>query len=713
MFFHFLGTAPDLWARAAIRVNVKGQALTPLANVSLVLGLHSASNPHSFVTPSLSLGNSALPTLSLALPEVMPSAPRPVPQASTALQTARRVPKSFSVIRKNVNTQLKSPGLQPDASSSSSRTAGNKIFAALLGRKIPDSVAVVAAHVSPRASSLHRNAADSASRAAPPSPTDEKIFADLRENPPSAVFFDYDKTLVDTGPDGLSLPPSPEVLKGLIRLLEAGLPVGIVTARNLDRKGKEGSIPDNIWEPLIQHIPARLRRNLFFAGRLGGEIAIFNNQGKIIRIMDSAWGPREVEAITDSLKYTFASTGVSKHDVIISESPSRTYIKFEKGLDRAEDFADALNRNFRKKRLGIEVVRDGSWVYYSRFKKQEGIRLVYTAMRSKGFTLQEENLVIVGDDFSLPLGGDASLARGFPASRAISVDYKAGDRMPDNVQPLSIKSGQASQKIMEAILAGLKKNPPTGSILRKARTRRQVINFALGAAAAISLPWLASHIGVTAAIGSAILSVIGIPQIIRNFRKGREATKDLAPGSYSIWLAAATLLTVVSIGNGTSLVWTLANVAGIVMSMIVIGQLNYYNRDTRTRRMTLASLLLSAGFSALAYHSLWFSPATWISLAFMGAMALLWVLNIPQIRANYFLYQKEARPPKGVQPLYPALVVAGSLFHLYAAIALGDLMWAGNAIVGIITAGIVVLQIFAPKWTNRRIRLFFPRREFP
>ena len=44
--------------------------------------------------------------------------------------------------------------------------------------------------------------------------------------------------------------------------------------------------------------------------------------------------------------------------------------------------------------------------------------------------------------------------------------------------------------------------------------------------------------------------VIGIPQIVRNARAGKEAVKDLAIGSSLIWFAAATLLSVVSIGQG-------------------------------------------------------------------------------------------------------------------------------------------------------------------
>ncbi|TBR25074.1 hypothetical protein EPO15_02820, partial [bacterium] len=103
-----------------------------------------------------------------------------------------------------------------------------------------------------------------------------------------------------------------------------------------------------------------------------------------------------------------------------------------------------------------------------------------------------------------------------------------------------------------------------------------------------------------------------------------------------------------------------------------------------------------------------------------AAMGLLWVLNAPQIRHNYSVWAKEGRVADGIAPLYPALVAGGSLLHLFTALATGDIHWAINAVIGIVTAGIVLGQIYAPKQTNavlgplirlieRALALFKPR----
>ena len=223
---------------------------------------------------------------------------------------------------------------------------------------------------------------------------------------------------------------------------------------------------------------------------------------------------------------------------------------------------------------------------------------------------------------------------------------------------------------------------------------------ALAAALTAALPLLAANVGVVAAAGSITLSVIGIPQIIHNFRAGREGVKDLAIGSPLIWFAAATLLSVVSIGQGSSLWWNAANLAGAAESMMVLGQINFYKRDAKALKATLLTAAAVLAPLPLIAAQLVFPLSAWVSAAFTVAMGLLWVLNWPQVRQNYNLFKSEGRPPKGIAPLYPALVVLGSLLHLYAALMGGDLRWAMNAIIAIVTAGMVLGQIYAPKIAN-------------
>ncbi|MEK7743760.1 MAG: hypothetical protein AAB578_05180, partial [Elusimicrobiota bacterium] len=191
-----------------------------------------------------------------------------------------------------------------------------------------------------------------------------------------------------------------------------------------------------------------------------------------------------------------------------------------------------------------------------------------------------------------------------------------------------------------------------------------------------------------------------IPQIISNFKTGKEGVKDLVLASPLIWFAAATLLSVVSIGQGSSLWWNVANLAGVAESAVVVGQINYYKRDAKALKATaLTALSVLAPIPLIAAQA--FMPLTaWVSVAFTAAMALLWVLNWPQIKQNYKLFKEEGRPPKGIAPLYPALVVAGSLMHLFGALVGMDLRWAMNAAIAILTAGTVLGQVYAPKAAN-------------
>ncbi|MBI2387425.1 MAG: nucleoside monophosphate kinase [Elusimicrobia bacterium] len=216
-------------------------------------------------------------------------------------------------------------------------------------------------------------------------------------------------------------------------------------------------------------------------------------------------------------------------------------------------------------------------------------------------------------------------------------------------------------------------------------------------------PLLAANVGVVAAAGSAALSVIGIPQIWKNFKGGKDGVKDLAIASPLIWFAAAALLSVVSIGSGASLWWNLANVAGVVESGVVVGQINWHKRDRKELKATALTALAVLAPLPLIAGAIFMPLSAWLTASFTAAMGLLWVLNWPQIRRNVKIFAREGRAPQGIAPMYPALVVAGSLLHLYAAVMGGDVRWAVNAAIGILTAAIVLSQIYAPKAANSLI----------
>jgi adenylate kinase len=242
---------------------------------------------------------------------------------------------------------------------------------------------------------------------------------------------------------------------------------------------------------------------------------------------------------------------------------------------------------------------------------------------------------------------------------------------------------------------------PTKSFFHRPAVR---LALAAGVAAvAFAGPLLAANVGLVAAAGSVALSVIGIPQIWKNYKGGKDSVKDLAIASPLIWFAAATLLSVVSIGSGASLWWNLANVAGVVESGVVVGQINWHKRDRKELKATALTALAVLAPLPLIAAGLILPVSAWLTASFTAAMGLLWVLNWPQIRQNVQIFKKEGRAPQGIAPMYPALVVAGSLLHLYAAVMGGDIRWAVNAAIGILTATIVLSQIYAPKATNSLI----------
>lgn len=236
---------------------------------------------------------------------------------------------------------------------------------------------------------------------------------------------------------------------------------------------------------------------------------------------------------------------------------------------------------------------------------------------------------------------------------------------------------------------------------------KPAVRVAVGAAAAVAiaaaLPLLAPYVAAVAAAGSVALSVIGLPQIWKNYKGGKDSVKDLAIASPLIWFAAATLLSVVSIGSGASLWWNLANVAGVVESGVVVGQINWHKRDRKELKATALTALAVLAPLPLIAGAVFMPLSAWLTASFTAAMGLLWVLNWPQIRQNFKIFEKEGRAPQGIAPMYPALVVAGSLLHLYAAVSGGDIRWAVNAAIGILTATIVLSQIYGPKAANSLI----------
>jgi len=217
---------------------------------------------------------------------------------------------------------------------------------------------------------------------------------------------------------------------------------------------------------------------------------------------------------------------------------------------------------------------------------------------------------------------------------------------------------------------------------------------------AVAAPWLAAHVGLVATVGSLTLGIIGVPQIVRILRDGRESVKDLTVASPLIWFAAATLLSVVSVGQGSDWKWSAVNLLGVLQSGGVVGLINYFKRDPKALKATVLTVAATLAPLPFIVLQLFMPLSAWVSVSFAAAMGLLVVLSWPQIEQNYRIFKAEGRPPQGIAPLYPALLVFGSLLHLFAAIMGPDIRWAMNAISAIVSGSTVLGQIYAPRLAN-------------
>ncbi|PJA16752.1 MAG: hypothetical protein CO113_15765 [Elusimicrobia bacterium CG_4_9_14_3_um_filter_62_55] len=310
---------------------------------------------------------------------------------------------------------------------------------------------------------------------------------------------------------------------------------------------------------------------------------------------------------------------------------------------------------------------------------------------AKVFAALEGTKISGNDADAVPAGGSLSgRARGL--------------RLNPAAAPLNVRPEGISEKVPG--------RSPKGKAAPK-RTWKTIGMVGGGLALLAAAPFLTAYSGVAAAMGSVTLGVIGIPQIVRNFKLKQKGVGDLAIESSLIWFGGAALISAVSIGqvvlSGAALMnpaspafwWNLVNVLGVAQSATILGQINYYRRTKSDLIKTLATAAATAAPLALMAAGALMSLTAWINVAFTGAMTLFLILNIPQIRQNLHTWLTEGRIPEGVSPMYPLLVALGSAFHLYAAVVGWDLRWMFNAILAIAGSATVLTQIYAPKTSNR------------
>ena len=616
--------------------------------------------------------------------------------------------KVLSRAQRSVSLETKNLG--ENSSDNSVFSAGRRIWDIVSGRRNKGAVPLAIPASSSLTSFLKRD--EDARPSALTAPLDpEQVLSELRARPPSAVFFDYDKTLTEVNEQGISLPPEKNLVEGIKTLLKKGWPVAIITSRTFDRQPVSANFANTI-EPLLSQIPESLRDHLFFVGGAGSEFVAFKN-GKPVRYLDRDWSAEEKAKISSIIDEALSELKISNDEVNISRDlPSQMLVRFNAhGDPRSTAFAELLDKKLKERGLLFPVIHGGDFVYFNKFDKGMGAALIYSAMRQKGFPVLENNLLFLGDEFHLfpngTMGGDAKMALAFPKSLAITVGKDLRGTLPPSVLWLGGRTSGTNLVMQELLKMSAPKRE--GNWGRKARNLAGA-SFAAGGLGGMVLSqpawahFLHHPMTVLGTAGTVLLSSIGIPQIVKNFKLKAAATKDLSFQGGLIWAAASALFLALSLIKHSSPFWISSNLAGLLESSVLVSQILLYSpRGVQG----LLSALSVAGATSVAI----FAGIAFPGFLFWTSMTLLTILNIPQIAANFKLYRKTQKAPEGLSPLLSMLVVAGSALSLVVALAQGNFYWILPNLTSIVMSAMILAQIYFPKYANSILaRTLFLRR---
>ncbi len=540
----------------------------------------------------------------------------------------------------------------------------------------------------------------------------EQILAELRARPPSAVFFDYDKTLTEVNEKGISFPPARNLVEGIKTLLKRGWPVAIITSRTFDRQPASANFANTI-EPLISQIPESLRDHLFFVGGAGSEFIAFNKKGKPVRYLDRDWSDDEKAKIASIIDDTLSELKVSPDEVNISRDlPSQMLARFNAhGDPRSTPFAELLDKKLKERGLLFPVIHGGDFVYFNKFDKGMGAALIYSAMRQKGFSVSEDNLLFVGDEFHMfpngTMGGDAKMALAFPKSLAITVGKDMRGALPPSVLWLGGRTSGTDLVMRELLKMPA---PRLNGVLSKKTKYLAGASFAVGGLGGILLSqpawvhFLHHPMAVLGMAGTSLLSAVAIPQIVKNFKLKALATKNLSLMTNLGWAAVSALFLALSLIKHSSPFWVSSNLAGLLENSVLVSQILMYNQ--KGMRGALGVLPVAAVTAAAIFGGISFP-----TVLFGAAIGLLTVSSIPQIVANFKLYRAEGKSPEGLSPLLPALALAGSILSLAVAVSQGNIYWILTNSVAIVMSALILAQIYAPGRANSILaKALFPRR---
>lgn len=279
-----------------------------------------------------------------------------------------------------------------------------------------------------------------------PVSSDEGFLAGLVGRPPRAVVLDYDNTLADRGPNGLSLPVSNALVEAVSRLLRGGIPVILASSRHYE--APDAPFPMDL-KTFIDRIPRHLRRNVLVSGGVGSELVGFDSQGAPLRLMSQGWGPGEEEVIRSIAEHAAAEFGAHVQTML---SPGQLVLRLPKGDERGPELARAVSTRLQAAGFLYKVLQNKEFVYFSRSDKGQGLNGALAALPHR---VAEEDLLVLGDEFGLPDGGDSAMALAAPRARHVSVGDAHSERMAPGVQRMGVKGGAGALLVLKAVLAGL------------------------------------------------------------------------------------------------------------------------------------------------------------------------------------------------------------------------------------------------------------------
>lgn len=273
---------------------------------------------------------------------------------------------------------------------------------------------------------------------------DAPLLKGLSSRPPKAVVMDYDSTMADRGPDGLSLPVSDQLLDAVLGLLYRGVPVVIASSRHYE-------LPDTPFpmdlKPFVDRIPARLRKSLYISGGVGTELVGFDSTGRPRTLWSAPWAPSEARALEGLCRVAAMELGLTA-DVVAT--PGQVMLRLPKGDANGPRLAEAVSRSLAARGYGYRVMQNKEFVYFSRSDKGAGLLKALPLLR-----LRAKDLLVVGDEFGLPSGGDAPMAAALPNARLVSVGDAHSTDLPPGVHRLRAKGGAGTLLLLKAVLAGL------------------------------------------------------------------------------------------------------------------------------------------------------------------------------------------------------------------------------------------------------------------